>query len=149
MTPDELLLIKADGSVVRSEPQTFAAAFYDTLFELDPDTRALFGDDLIVQRGKLVAELEFLIDAATASESSGDLAPFLERARDLGHRHVGYGVTGEHYATVGTALLAAISERVADWDEHHTQAWSKLYRLISSAMRDGATGAMFNTRATS
>lgn len=144
MTPEELALIEADGAVVRADAEAFAESFYATLFELDPASRQLFPDDLVAQRGKLVAELDFLIEAATGASSMGDLAPFVERARDLGRRHVGYGVTSRDYPSVGTALMTAVAERVDDWDEHHERAWSRLYRLISDVMREGADTAAFS-----
>lgn len=143
MTLDELMLIEADGAVVRTKPDEFARSFYAALFEIAPQTRELFPDDLTAQRGKLVAELEFLIEAATGSASSGDLSPFVERARELGRRHVGYGVTGRDYAFVGDALLRAVAEHADSWDDDHERAWRKLYRLISDVMREGAAGALF------
>ena len=143
MTPDELALIESDGAIIRAAPEAFATTFYATLFELAPETRALFPDDLVAQRGKLVAELEFLIDAATDTATTGDLGPFLVRARELGRRHVDYGVTGPDYATVGLALNAAAGRVVDGWDERHDRAWTKLYRLISDVMREGADDQLF------
>ena len=145
MTPDELALIEADGAIVRTDPDGFARSFYSTLFDLAPHTRDLFPDDMTAQQGKLVAELEFLIDAATAAATTGDLSPFVERAHELGRRHVDYGVTGRDYSVVGQALVAAVACHTDDWDDDHEHAWFKLYRLISDVMREGATGALFAT----
>ena len=145
MTLDELALIETDGAVVKTNPDAFARSFYAALFEIAPDTRDLFPDDMEAQRGKLVAELEFLIDAATGAAATGDLTPFVERARELGRRHVDYGVSGRDYAYVGRALVAAVAEYSSEWDGDHERAWTKLYRLISDVMREGATGAMFTS----
>ena len=144
MTPDELRIVQADGETVRSDAEAFSSAFYDTLFEIAPGTRALFPDDLVAQRGKLVDELGFLV--AAASEASGDLDPFLARARELGRRHVGYGVAGADYEHVGAALLAALAQAVPDWDIAHERAWTRLYRLIADVMREGAEGGLFLDR---
>jgi len=138
VTPDELELIAADGEIVRTDAESFAVEFYDTLFEIAPATRELFPDDRVAQRGKLVNELAFLVDAATASRGVGDLGAFVERARDLGRRHVGYGVTGADYAPVGVALVGALRGVVDGWDAAHELAWTKLFRLISDVMREGA-----------
>ncbi len=144
MTPDELALIDADGDIVRSAPDEFATVFYATLFELAPSTRALFPDDLVAQRGKLVDELGFLIDAATSSTASdGGLDEFLARAGELGRRHVGYGVSGHDYGPVGQALIAALRSSIDGWDANHEAAWSKLYRLIADVMREGAEADLF------
>jgi nitric oxide dioxygenase len=138
VTPDELALIAADGDLVQQDPRSFATDFYDTLFEIAPSTRALFPDDLVAQRGKLVDELGFLVEAATASGSAGDLDAFVERAHDLGSRHVRYGVSGSDYAPVGVALTAALRNAILGWDAAHELAWTKLFRLISDVMREGA-----------
>lgn len=138
VTPEELELIAADGHTVSTLGDGFARRFYDTLFEVAPSTRELFPDDLVAQRGKLVDELSFLVAAATASASDGDLGPFLDRARELGRRHVGYGVRGADYAPVGVALLAALRDSIPGWDDDHDAAWTKLYGLISDVMREGA-----------
>lgn len=138
MTPDELELIAADGEIVKNDGGSFATMFYDTLFEIAPSTRELFPDDLVAQRGKLVNELAFLVEAATASRWAADLGPFLERARELGRRHVRYGVSGADYAPVGVALNAALRSSVPGWDSAHDLAWTKLFRLISDVMREGA-----------
>lgn len=138
MTPEDLALIAADGAVVDAAQGQFSSAFYATLFELAPATRGLFPDDLVAQRGKLVDELRFLVDAAVGTSTSHDLGPFVERARDLGRRHVSYGVTSVDFAPVGAALTTALSTCVEGWDDAHEHAWSALFRLIADAMLEGA-----------
>jgi hemoglobin-like flavoprotein len=143
VTPEELALVDADGRVVRERPDDFATVFYATLFELAPATRSLFPDDLVAQRGKLVNELGFLIDAATAAGSATGLGEFVERASELGRRHVEYGVTSHDYAPVGQSLFAALRSCIPEWDEAHEAAWTKLYRLIADVMREGADSNLF------
>lgn len=138
MTPDEIDLILADGALVRADADGFASSFYDTLFEIAPATRQLFPDDMTSQRGKLVDELAFLIEAVTPSPDGATIETFLDRAHDLGRRHVEYGVQGSHYAPVRTALLAALRTRIDGWGPEHHDAWDKLFRLISDVMREGA-----------
>ena len=142
VTPQELDTVAADGEVVGACPDDFARSFYATLFELAPETRDLFPEDLTAQRGKLVNELLFLVDAATDRDGLG-LEGFLARARDLGARHASYGVTNRDYAPVGAALVAALRSCVPEWDDDHVEAWMKLYRLISNVMREGAEAARF------
>lgn len=141
MTPDELALIEADGAVVGACRDEFAAAFYTALFELAPDARSLFPADLTEQGGKLVSELAFLVDAA--AHATGHLDEFLDRARELGRRHIDYGVSGGHYVPVGAALQSALRTCVPGWDDDHELAWAKLYRLIADVMREGAESAIF------
>lgn len=139
MTPDDLVLIVADGAVIDAHAERFSSEFYATLFEIAPGTRQLFPDDLVAQRGKLVDELRFLVEAAVGTGESQDLGPFVARARDLGRRHVGYGVTSPDYAPVGAALTTALSTCVEGWDDAHERAWSALFRVIADAMLEGAS----------
>jgi nitric oxide dioxygenase len=141
VTPAELALIESSGAVVRDDGDAFADTFYATLFEVAPEVRDLFPDDMHEQRGKLVDELAFLIDAAA------DLERFVERARELGRRHVGYGVRHEHYDAVGVALVSAVRDRTgSDWTAAHHDAWDRLYRLIADVMREGAREDLFADR---
>lgn len=143
MTPEELDLIRQDADVVRRSAEEFSSNFYDALFEIDPATRQLFPDDLVEQRGKLVDELTFLVDAASAYGSGDDAHDrFLSRARELGRRHAGYGVRGSDYPAVGDALIASLHSVVDDWDQTHHHAWITLFRLISDVMREGASQAV-------
>lgn len=138
VTPRELELIQRSADLVWADADAFAKSFYSTLFEIAPETRSLFPLDLSAQRGKLVDELVFLISAA------GDLDGFVERARELGRRHVDYGVEHADYDAVGAALLAAVAERSgSEWTPEHHQAWSRLYGLIANVMREGAHSSLF------
>ena len=43
MTPEELELVEMDGRAITASPDRFSHVFYDTLFEVDPDTRRMRG----------------------------------------------------------------------------------------------------------
>ena len=70
---------------------------YRRLFILAPELRGMFKADMSEQARKLMDTL------AVAVSMLHDL-PKLEAAlRDLGTRHLEYGVKAEHYTTVGIA----------------------------------------------
>ena len=138
MTPADLALIQADAAVFTERPDEYARAFYATLFELAPESRGLFPDDMAAQRAKLTDELRVLLDAADVLRTHGSLAEFAARAHDLGRRHRDYGVTAAAYAPVGVALVAALRETVSGFDDEHVAAWQKLYQVVADTMREGA-----------
>lgn len=140
MTPDDLELVRADTEHVAADADRFTETFYRTVFDLAPSVRSMFPDDLSEQRRKLLAELAALIDSATAL-GGGEPDRFVGRAQALGRRHVSYGVVGDHYAVVGTALIAALANTVPDWNEHRERVWTTLYRLVADTMRTGANAA--------
>lgn len=141
MTPDELAIVIETVQIASADRDALARSFYDRLFAIAPNTRELFPDDMTEQRGKLVDEFEFLVGAAT------DLDTFVDRARELGARHVDYGVTTADYDAVETALLGALADRLGDdWTPERESAWRRLYRLIAETMLDGAAGRAFAKR---
>lgn len=138
MHPNQLEMIERDGRVLHEQADAFARAFYATLFDVAPETRALFPDDLGAQRTKLTDELDELVATAVAWRTTGQLGGFVARANALGARHDGYGVTAAMYRPVGVALVAALRETVDGFDDEHARAWSTLYRLVADTMREGA-----------
>jgi hemoglobin-like flavoprotein len=136
MTPQQIALVQSTfKSVVPIADQT-TALFYARLFELDPSLRRLFHGQMADQRRKLTEMLAFAVDQLERPEV---LLPAL---RELGARHVAYGVQDAHYATVGAALIWTLGQGLgtAFSDEVET-SWTALYNLISETMRQGTAGA--------
>ena len=135
MTPHDIELIRLDLATLDAD--LVANEFYDTLFDLAPQARSMFPADMGEQRRKLMAELGALVELGTAADE-GRIDDFVERARRLGRRHVGYGAEGSHYELVGTALIAALRCAVVGWDAQHEHAWSVLYATVAETMQEGA-----------
>lgn len=136
MTPDDLHRIETAIAHLPAVAEPFSRSFYDTLFEIAPDTRSLFSNDLTEQRVKLFDELRALVAMGVALADDG--AAFTSRANALGRRHVGYGAAPAHYELVGAALLAALAEHVPGWDPADRTAWTRLYGLVAQTMLEGA-----------
>jgi hemoglobin-like flavoprotein len=59
--------------------------------------------------------------------------------RALGARHLGYGVTEEHYALFEDALHWALSEALGpEYTPEVEAAWRALYARLANTMRAGA-----------
>ena len=64
-------------------------------------------------------------------------ATLLPVLRQLGARHVGYGVQETHYATVGAALLLTLEQGLGDaFTPEVRSAWAALYGVISQTMME-------------
>ena len=138
MTPEQLELVGTTVADVETHSEAFSACFYEHLFDLAPETRAMFPADLAEQRRKLVEELSFLAEAVS------DLPAFVDRARVLGAQHHRYGVRPGHYEVVQQALLIALADALGPvWNPTTTLAWQRLYRLMAETMLEGAAGATF------
>lgn len=131
MTSEDILLVQLSWRKVLPIKDEFADLFYFKLFELDPSLRLLFSDELEQQGAKLVQ----MISAAVRGLDRMDA--LLPVVRELGSRHVVYGVNDEHYGTAGTALLWALEQVLhADFTPEVKSAWIKTYGVLSQSMRE-------------
>lgn len=133
MTPTQINLVQSTWRSIESQQLRTASLFYRQLFTADPALIPLFTSDLNEQKHKLVATIGAAVEGLDRLET---LAPFV---RDLGRRHVGYGVQAAHYATVGTALLAALEQTLgSNFTPEVRQAWLETYTLLANTMQDAA-----------
>src|SRR6266540_2689175 len=99
MTPEQVNMVQESFKKVIPIAGTAADLFYDRLFEIAPDVRRMFPDDLNDQKLKLIAML------TTAVGNLHQIDKIMAAVEGLGRRHAGYGVKPEHYQPVGAALL--------------------------------------------
>src|SRR3954451_17564446 len=102
MTSEQRALVQESFGRLLPMSETAAELFYSRLFYLDPSLRDLFKVDFQDQSRKFMDMLNVLVAGLKRPD---ELTPTL---RDLGARHVDYGVRNPNYETVGTALLWAI-----------------------------------------
>ena len=134
MTPTEKTLVRDSWRQVEPAADSAAALFYNRLFEIDPELRALFtGVDLHRQGRRLTQTLSSIVEDLDAIETRlADLSA-------LGRRHAGYGVTDTHYATVGAALLWTLERGLGGaWNEEVAEAWGAAYGLVAKVMQTAA-----------
>lgn len=136
MTPSDIALVKDSFRKVVPIADQAAALFYARLFELDPSLRPMFRGDMREQGRKLMAMI------ATAVAALDRLESVVPAVRQLGVRHVDYGVTEEHYATVGAALLWTLEKGLgAEFTPAVKAAWVSTYTLLANTMLDAARSA--------
>jgi hemoglobin-like flavoprotein len=113
-----------------------AILFYGRLFELAPETRALFKIDIREQAKKLVETLRTTIEALDRFE---ELLPVLT---EMGRKHARYGVQPYQYEKLRSALLWALGQALGlEFDLETRAAWDQLLSIISAVMLDGAARA--------
>jgi hemoglobin-like flavoprotein len=133
ITGDQILLVQQSFEHVIPITDTAAALFYQRLFELDPGLRSLFTADLYELGRKLMSMLGMTVKGLDRLD---DLVPAIQK---LGARHHGYGVTDEHYATVGAALLWTLAQGLgARFTPEVRAAWASAYALLADTMRAAA-----------
>jgi hemoglobin-like flavoprotein len=133
MTPEKILLVRSSWQQVLPIKDTAAELFYGRLFELDPSLRPMFKGDMVEQGRKLMMIIN------TAVNSLDNLGPILGAVEDMGRRHVGYGVTEEHYDTVGSALIWTLGKGLGEqFTPAVREAWVETYTTLASAMKQAA-----------
>ncbi|NIA69584.1 hemin receptor [Pelagibius litoralis] len=133
MTSEEAELVRSSFRIVSQESGQAAARFYQILFELAPETRSLFLNDMERQGAMLMSKLGLVVAEIQNLEG---LIPVLE---DLALRHVAYGVKPEDYQLVSTALLQMLAEVLGDdFTPEMKAAWTKAYDDLSETMINSA-----------
>jgi hemoglobin-like flavoprotein len=135
MTPDQVKLVQQSFAKVAPISETAAVLFYDRLFEIAPQVRAMFPADMTEQRKKLMAMLAAVVSGLANLES------ILPAASALAKRHVAYGARAEHYPVVGSALLWTLEKGLGEaWTPELAAAWTAAYGTLSGFMIAEAYG---------
>jgi len=136
MTPSQIKLVQDSFANVAPISDQAAVIFYDRLFEVAPQVRGLFPDDLTEQRKKLMATLAVVVNGLS------NLEAVLPAASALAKRHVEYGATAQHYPVVGGALLWTLEQGLGEaWTPEVAAAWTAAYGALSGHMISEAYGS--------
>ncbi|MEY8881347.1 globin family protein [Donghicola sp. XS_ASV15] len=129
MTPEKITLVQDSFKKVAPIAGPAADIFYDKLFELAPQVRPLFPEDMTEQKKKLMQMLAIAVNGLTK------LDEILPAVQDLGRRHNGYEVTPEHYGYVGEALLFTLGKGLGDdFTPEVKEAWAETYGVLAGVM---------------
>lgn len=96
MPPEQVDMAQTSVESALPIREQAAEMFYGHLFQLDPSIRRLFHGDMAEQGRKLMTA----IGGGAALKNPGSVVGTIE---ELGVRHLDYGVTDNHYGTVGEA----------------------------------------------
>lgn len=107
--------------------------FYSNLFEIAPESRAMFPEVIDDQAEKLLQTLNWIIDHLDDAES------LIPAAESLAMRHVPYGVKADQYPAVGKALIATLRQGLgSEFTAEDEAAWLRVYAQLSSIMTKSA-----------
>lgn len=133
MTPEQINLVQTSWTKVAPISDTAADLFYGRLFEIAPEVKPLFPDEMSGQKKKLMQTLGYVVGGLN------NLDGIIGAVRELGIRHVGYKVTPEMYGSVGAALLWTLEQGLGDdFTPEVGEAWGTAYGILSSTMIDAA-----------
>ncbi len=135
MTPEQIKLVQQSFAKVAPISDQAAILFYDRLFEIAPQVKMMFPENMTEQRKKLMATLAVVVNGLS------DLPSILPAASALAIRHVSYGARLEHYPVVGAALLWTLEQGLGEaWTPDVAAAWTAAYETLSGYMMAEAYG---------
>lgn len=130
MTPEQIELVQRTWRSVLPVGDTAAELFYGKLFSLDPTLKALFKNDMKDQGRNLTAMMSVAVGALSRPER------ITLAMRELGRRHVAYGVKPRHYEVVATALLWMLEKSLGEaFTPEVRAAWSSTYAFLAGTMQ--------------
>ena len=125
----QIELVQASFEKVRPIANLAAETFYMRLFEIAPEYRFLFKNNMSKQGAMLMSTLGLAVG------SLNNLEAILPAVRALGKRHAGYGVTAEHYQPVAEAFLWTLNLYLGEeFTPELQQAWVEAYTILAGAM---------------
>jgi hemoglobin-like flavoprotein len=128
LTTAQIALIR--DSFHRLEPDVEAAEmFYDRLFQIAPELRAMFRGDMTGQGMRFMRTLRVIVQYLDEPEA---LHPYLEK---LAQGHAVYGVKPEHFHPMGQALIWTMKETLGEaFPEGADIAWEAAYDGLAHEM---------------
>ncbi len=130
LSEDEREIIRSTWAGVVVSRSVAAELFYGRLFQINPETRSLFSQNMEEQGRKLIATINVVVD--NLEEDLG------ETVLALGQRHQDYNVVEADYSKVASALLWML-ERMNNgtFPEQAKLAWTKAYEQLVATMLEG------------
>ena len=129
---DLQLELQSSLHVMLEDQERFAEVFYQKVFELSPEIRSLFKNDMKQQGRLLTHMLGGIVYSLSRPEH---LTTGLQK---LGANHVNYGVTPEHYPIIKQAMMHSIDQCLGEVKtEKAMKAWSDALDFVMETMQSG------------
>jgi hemoglobin-like flavoprotein len=129
MTPEQIDLVRRSFDAIWPVRRKLANRFYSRFFELAPDARRLFPDDLERQHLKLMDMIAAIVGALEQREL------FQSLIKHAGRQHAQFGVQLSHYDAFRDALVSSLSEQFGPaFTPELRDAWLTLYSAVQREM---------------
>ena len=130
MNAAEQELVRTTFTKLAVMPEVAGALFYERLFALNPTFRPLFKNDMRIQGVKLMTMLTMIV------YNLHEPGWILPAVRDLGARHVEYGVRLVDYDALREALLWTLEQALdEDFTPAVREAWTVCYDELAGEMK--------------
>ena len=133
MTPEQIDLVRKSFDALWPFRRKLAEQFYGRFFELAPDTRRLFPNDMEKQQLKLMDTLAAIVGTLDQREICQSVISH------TGRKHEEFGVQRSHFVAFGEALIWGLQQQFGpEFTPEMQQAWIVLYDAIQAEMTRAA-----------
>ena len=130
MTPEQAELIRKSFDEIWPVRRKLAALFYSRFFELAPDAKRLFPDDLERQHLKLMDMIAAMVGALDQREL------FQSVIHHTGRQHAHFGVKSSYFEAFGEALIWSLEQQFGPrFTPALKEAWARLYNIVETEMK--------------
>ena len=128
--------IKDSFNAIAQHDKALTDLVYEKLFSLCPHARAMFPDDMAVQKMQMSVALELIV------KSLDNFADIEEHLKEMGDEHANSGVKPEYYPLMGRSLLSAMAEVSGPaWTPQIEEDWTIAINAIVSSMLKGTNNS--------
>lgn len=130
MNDQQIALVQQTFLSIQKDVVAVGTLFYHRMFEIDPSLQSLFKGDLKQQAHMLLTSIGMAVNSLGSPNS------LTEKLRDLGGRHIGYGVQPRDFDTFSAALMWTLEQSLADaWTPEVHAAWIEAFEAIRLGMK--------------
>ncbi|KAL3699689.1 hypothetical protein R1sor_017711 [Riccia sorocarpa] len=148
-TPEQSQLVTESWQMLKDNAAQHSFTFFSKIFEIAPPAKQLFSflrenpDAPLDKIPKLKAHAlnvwKLTGDSAVMLGKVGAIDALHPKLKELGKKHVGYGVVTPHFQVVKTAFLETISSVLPeDWSSEKKEAtkaaWSEAFDELAQVM---------------
>jgi hemoglobin-like flavoprotein len=125
--------LQASYELVAPRMGRVTGRFFDELFSMRPETRALFTGDMAEQRRHMAAALALIV------RNVAILDVLEQPLRELGAAHARVGVRPEYYPVVCDAMVRALAAELGEgWTAEVAGDWKDLLETVARHMLAGS-----------
>ena len=133
MTSEQIDIVRKSFDALWPFRRKLADQFYARFFELVPDTRRLFPNDMERQRLKLMDTIAAIVGTLEQREICQSIISH------TGRKHADFGVQTSHFTAFGEALIWSLQQQLGPaFTPEMQQAWLVLYHAIQAEMMRAA-----------
>ena len=124
--PLQIALVNHTFRQIAGEYKTFVRLFYDRLFETQPALINLFHVDIHLQEDKFMRMLALILNLLNNPDE------FERRVKNLGIRHLSYGINEHHYIIFQDALLWVLEQQLGTmFTAKVKESWRAVYQYVT------------------